>query len=190
MIYEKYKTGLLRRDGDPGFETPSRKLEISSNLLKKYGYDPLPTYQEPSEGPLGSPELAEEFPLVLTTGTRIQSAFRSQHLNIPGLLKLQDRPNILIHPEDAEPRGVRSGDKVCVRTKRGRVPFYAKVTRRIMKGVIEANMGGGGPLQPQAWQEANVNELTDPENRDPISGFPVFKALLCEVELAIGDNND
>ncbi|HUL36072.1 MAG TPA: molybdopterin dinucleotide binding domain-containing protein, partial [Thermodesulfobacteriota bacterium] len=166
------------------------KFEISSNLLKKYGYDALPVYEEPPEGPLGSPELAEAFPLVLTTGTRIQSAFRSQHLNIPGLLKLQDKPNILIHPEDAEPRGIRDGDKVWVRTKRGKVPFYAKVTQRITKGVIEANMGGGGPLQPKAWQEANVNELTDPENRDPISGFPVFKALLCEVESAKRDNND
>jgi anaerobic selenocysteine-containing dehydrogenase len=184
MVYEKYKTGLLRKDGNPGFETPSGKFEIFSNLLNKYGYDPLPIYQEPSEGPIGSPELAKEFPLVLTTGTRIQSAFRSQHLNIPGLLKLQDRPNILIHPEDAEVRGIQNGDKVWVRTKRGKVPFYAKVTKRITKGVIEANMGGGGPLQPQAWREANVNELTDPHNRDPISGFPVFKALLCEVELA------
>ena len=189
MVYEKWKTGLLRKDKKPGFETPSGKFEISSNLLKKYGYDDLPIYQEPSEGLLGSPELAKEFPLVLTTGTRIQSAFRSQHLNIPGLLKLQDRPNILIHPDDAEPRGIRNGDKVRVRTKRGGVLFYAKVTKRIMKGVIEANMGGGGPLQPQAWREANVNELTDPENRDPISGFPVFKALLCEVELAIGDKS-
>ncbi len=69
-----------------------------------------------------------------------------------------------------------------MKTKRGRVPFYAKVTERIVKGVIEANMGGGGPLQPKEWKEANVNQLTDPENRDPISGFPVFKALLCEVE--------
>jgi len=42
-------------------------------------------------------------------------------------------------------------------------------------------MGGGGPLGPQAWQDANVNELTDPDNSDPISGFPVYKALLCEV---------
>ena len=183
MAYEKYKKGLLRKDGKAGFETPSGRFEISSGLLKKYGYDPLPVYQEPSEGPLGSPELAKEFPLVLTTGTRIQSTFRSQHLNIPGLLKLQDKPNILIHPEDAGPRGIRDGDKVLVRTKRGRVLFYAKVTKRIVKGVIEANMGGGGPLQPRAWQEANVNELTDPENRDPISGFPVFKALLCQVEL-------
>ncbi len=182
MVYEKFKKGLLRKDGKPGFETPSGRFEIASSLFKKYGYDPLPIYQEPSEGPMGSPELARDFPLVLTTGTRIQSAFRSQHLNISGLLKLQDKPNILIHPEDAKPRGIQDGDKVWVKTKRGRVPFYAKVTERIIKGVIEANMGGGGPLQPQEWREANVNELTDPENRDPISGFPVFKALLCEVE--------
>jgi len=182
MVYEKYKKGLLRKDGNPGFETPSGKFEISSSLLKKYGYDALSVYREPFEGPLGSLELAKEFPLVLTTGTRIQSTFRSQHLNIPGLLKLQDKPNILVHPEDAGQRGIRNGDKVWVKTKRGRVPFYAKVTKRITRGVIEANMGGGGPLQPQTWREANVNELTDPENRDPISGFPVFKALLCEVE--------
>jgi anaerobic selenocysteine-containing dehydrogenase len=188
MVYEKYKAGLLRKDKHPGFETLSGKFEITSNLLIKYGHDPLPIYQEPSEGPLGSPELLKEFPLVLTTGTRIQSAFRSQHLNIPGLLRLQDKPNILIHPGDAERRGIRNGDKVWVKTKRGRVPFYAKVTKRITEGVIEANMGGGGPLQPQNWREANVNELTDPENRDPISGFPVFKALLCEVEL-VKDNN-
>jgi len=184
MIYEKYKAGLLRKDKKPGFETPSGKFELSSNLLKKYGYDSLPLYQEPTEGPIGSPDLAKEFPLVLTTGTRTQSAFRSQHLNIPGLLKLQDKPNILIHPEDAEKRWIQDGDRVWVRTKRGRVPFYAKVTERIVKGVIEANMGGGGPLQPQEWKEANVNELTDLENCDPISGFPVFKALLCEVERA------
>jgi anaerobic selenocysteine-containing dehydrogenase len=181
MVHEKYKKGLLRKDKKPGFETPSGKFEISSALLRQYGYDSLPVYQEPTEGPIGSPELAKEFPLVLTTGTRIQSAFRSQHLNIPGLLKLQDEPNILIHPGDAEPRDIRDGDKVWVRTKRGKVSFYAKVTERITKGVIEANMGGGGPLQPQVWREANVNELTDSENRDPISGFPVFKALLCEV---------
>jgi anaerobic selenocysteine-containing dehydrogenase len=182
MVYEKYKAGLLRKDKKPGFETPSGKFEISSSLLKKYGYDPLPVYQEPTEGPIGSPDLAKEFPLVLATGTRIQSAFRSQHLNIPGLLKLQDKPNILIHPEDAEKKGIQDGDRVWVKTKRGRVPFYAKVTERIIKGVIEANMGGGGPLQSKEWREANVNDLTDPENCDPISGFPVFKALLCEVE--------
>jgi len=182
MVYEKYRMGLLRKDGNPGFETPTGKFEISSQLLQKYDHDPLPAYQEPIEGPMGSPELTREFPLVLTTGTRTQSAFRSQHLNIPGLLKLQDKPNILIHPEDAKKRGIEDGDRVRVRTKRGEVFYYARVTERIMEGVIEANMGGGGPLQHEDWKKANVNELTDFDNRDPISGFPVFKALLCEVE--------
>lgn len=182
MIYEKYKTGLLRKDKNPGFETPSGKFEISSELLKKYKYDSLPVYCEPSEGPIASPTLAKDFPLVLTTGARIQSTFRSQHLNIPGLVKLQDKPNILIHPDDAKQRGICDGDRVWVKTKRGKVPFYASVTGRIIKGVIEANMGGGGLIQPKEWKEANVNELTDPENRDPISGFPVLKALLCEVQ--------
>ncbi len=50
-----------------------------------------------------------------------------------------------------------------------------------MPGVIEVSMGGGGPLGPQSWQDANVNDLTDPDNVDPISGFPVYKALLADV---------
>ncbi len=56
-----------------------------------------------------------------------------------------------------------------------------RVTDDIVRGAVEANMGGGGPLGPAAWQACNVNALTDLDNRDPISGFPVYKALLCEV---------
>jgi len=43
-------------------------------------------------------------------------------------------------------------------------------------------MGGGSLIQAEAWRGANTHYLTDPENRDPISGFPVFKVLLCEVK--------
>jgi cysteine desulfurase NifS len=42
-------------------------------------------------------------------------------------------------------------------------------------------MGGGTPVGPAAWREWNVNELTDLANYDEVSGFPVYKALLCEV---------
>jgi cysteine desulfurase NifS len=42
-------------------------------------------------------------------------------------------------------------------------------------------MGGGGPVGPKAWRECNINELTDLNRYDPISGFPVYKALLCDV---------
>ncbi len=179
--YRQWERGLLRRDGQPGFETPSGKFEITSTVLAQYGYDPLPVYTEPQEGPLAAPELAQQFPLVFNSGARIQSDFRSQHHNIPGLLKMQPRPEVTLHPRDAAARNIRHGDEVWLVSPRGRVRFTANVSEDIVPGVVEANAGGGSPVASLPWRECNVNELTDDANRDPISGFPVYKALLCEV---------
>lgn len=179
--YRKWELGLLRRDGKPGFETPSGKFEIASTILAQYGYDALPVYTEPAEGPISTPELARSFPLVFNSGARIQSDFRSQHHNIPGLLKMQDRPILTLHARDAAVRHIQDGDEVYLVSPRGKVRYTARVTEDIAPGVIEANAGGGSPIAVQPWRECNVNELTDPENRDPISGFPVYKALLCDV---------
>ena len=179
--YRKWELGLLRQDGKPGFETPSGKFEIASGVLAQYGYDALPIYVEPKEGPISTPKLAQQFPLVFNSGARIQSDFRSQHHNIPGLLKMQPHPLVTLHPQDASRRGIQTGDQVLVVTPRGRVRYTAWVTGDIVPGVVEANAGGGGPIARGAWRDCNVNELTDPDNRDPISGFPVYKALLCDV---------
>lgn len=187
MVYHKYARGMLRPDGRPGFNTPTGKFEIASEWFRAHGYEPLPVYTDPVEGPRANPELARRYPLVFNSGARTQTAFRSQHHNIPSLAGKQPRPQVMIHPRDAAARGVADGDMVWVESLRGRVRFQARVTADIVAGAIEANMGGGGPLGPRAWREANVNELTDMENRDPISGFPVYKALLCEVFRAEGE---
>jgi anaerobic selenocysteine-containing dehydrogenase len=181
MIHRKYETGHLRADGRPGFETPSGKFEIASEWLRRQGYDPLPVYTEPVEGPLAAPRLARRYPLVFGSGARTQSAFRSQHLNIGPLVRRQPRPLVHIHRLDAAARRIGDGEAVFVCSPRGRVRFWARVTEDILPGVVEVNMGGGGPLGPKAWRRANVNDLTDPDNRDPLSGFPVYKSLLCDV---------
>ena len=72
---------------------------------------------------------------------------------------------------------------------RVKVRYWAQVSDNIVEGVVEANMGGGGPLGPMEWRGPNVNELTDMDNRDPLSGFPVFKALLCDVVRTTHDDN-
>jgi anaerobic selenocysteine-containing dehydrogenase len=95
---------------------------------------------------------------------------------------MQPEPRVTLHPHDAAARGIADGDAVDVVSPRGRVQFKAHVTADIIAGVVEVNMGGGGPNAAPAWRRANVNDLTDMDNRDPISGFPVYKALLCEVE--------
>jgi anaerobic selenocysteine-containing dehydrogenase len=181
MVYKKWEHGLLRQDGRPGFETPSGKLEITSSLLAGYGYEALPAYTEPVEGPIAAPDVAKAYPLVFNSGARVQSDFRSQLHNIPGLLKLRPEPLVVLHPRDAAARGIADSDDVFVVSPRGRVPFKAHVTDDIVPGVVEVSMGGGGPIAAEAWRRANVNDLTDSENRDPISGFPVYKALLCDV---------
>lgn len=181
MEYKKWEKGKLRPDGQPGFDTPTGKFEIWSTILEDYGYEPLPKYTEVKEGPVGAPNLTKEFPLVFNSGARPQTDFRSQHHGIEGLVKDNPEPTVEMHPADADERGIQSGDLVEVRTLRGAVPFRARVTEDIVQGAIECNMGGGTPVGPKAWQEWNVNELTDLNNYDEISGFPVYKALLCEV---------
>ena len=95
--YCKYATGELRPDGQPGFATPTGKFEIASEWLRSYGYDALPVYTEPAEGPLARPDLAARYPLVFNSGARTNFDFRSQHHNIPGLAG-QTAPAAGAHP--------------------------------------------------------------------------------------------
>ncbi len=187
MQYRKWEKGLLRPDGKPGFDTPTGKFEIASTLLHEHGYDALPVYTEPQEGPAASPDLTEQFPLVFNSGARVTTDFRSQHHGIEALYRERPEPTVMINTGDAFKRGIEDGDMVRVRSRRGAVRMRAIVTDDIISGAVDANMGGGGPVGPESWQECNINELTDLGRYDPISGFPVYKALLCEIEKILQD---
>ena len=51
-----------------------------------------------------------------------RSTFRSQHLNIEGLLAIQPNPEVIINPVDAAQRGIVDGEEVLVYNSRGEVP--------------------------------------------------------------------
>jgi cysteine desulfurase NifS len=190
MQYRKWEKGLLRTDGQPGFATPTGKFEIASTVLEEYGYDPLPVYVEPGESPISKPELARKFPLVFNSGARANVDLHTLHHTIPSMQKDKPVPTVMLNTLDAEARDIANGDKVYLMTKRGRVEMYAYVTEDIMQGAVEASAMGGGPLGPEEWRNANVNSLTDLKKYDPISGFPVYKALLCEVSRAGTGNSE
>jgi len=181
MQYRKWEKGLVRKDGQPGFETPSGKFEIASSILEEHGYDALPVYVESGEGPLSQQELAKQYPLVFNSGARSNIDLHALHHTIPALSKEKPVPTVMINTLDAQERNIDNGDFVHIRTKRGTVGLYAFVTDDIVQGAIEANGAGGGALGPKAWRDACINELTDLQRYDPISGFPVYKALLCDV---------
>ena len=113
------------------------------------------------------------------------------HHSIPVLSEEKPVPTVMINTMDAKKRGIESGDFVYIKTKRGQVGMYAFVTDDIVMGAIEASGMGGGALGPKAWRDACINDLTDLQRYDPISGFPVYKALLCDVvKLSDGDKGN
>jgi anaerobic selenocysteine-containing dehydrogenase len=181
MTYRKWEKGLLRADGKPGFETPSGKFEIRSSILEQYGYNGLPVYEESDETPVSNPDLSKRFPLILGTGP-FKPDMKSCLRAIPGFIKKYPDPMVQMNPADAENRKIKTGDLVVIRTPRGQVPMRAYVTDKIMPGFVYAPVGGGGPQGPESWQRANVNQLTDDRQFDEISGFPVYKTLLCQIK--------
>lgn len=181
MVYRKWEKGLLRKDGRPGFDTPSGKFEIKSTILEQYGYDGLPRYEESEETPVSNPDLYKRYPLILGTGP-FKPDMKSCLRAIPSFIKKYPYPAVQMNPEDAKARRISTGDVIVIKTPRGSVSMRAFVSDIIMPGFVYAPVGGGGPLGPKEWQEANINELTDDRQHDPISGFPVYKTLLCQIK--------
>lgn len=116
---KKYEKGLLRPDGSLGFPTPSGRIEFWCESLAAFGYDPLPDFEEPAESPVSTPELAEEYPLVVVTGIRIYSFFHSAWTNTPAQRKMYPDPFVMIHPNDARRYGITDGEWVTVESRVG-----------------------------------------------------------------------
>jgi anaerobic selenocysteine-containing dehydrogenase len=156
-----------------GFQTTSGKVEIACSTLAEHGLDALPVYKEPPESPLSRPELANKYPLVMTSGARVMAYTHSQFRNIPRLRKLMPEPLVDINPVDAKPRGIKTGDTVIVSSPRGSIKMKANVTTTILSGVVSL---------PHHWPgEANANTLVDDQTLDPISGFLPCKSQLCQI---------
>jgi anaerobic selenocysteine-containing dehydrogenase len=156
-----------------GFNTPSGKVEVYSRLLEDYGYDPLPTYHEPPEGPITTPQLAKQYPLIAMTGPRKAMFTHSQFRNIPALRAKMPEPLIEINTETAKELKITDGDMVRVESVRGEIQMRAKITGDIHRRVVSL---------PHGWDsESNANQLTDDMARDPISGYPPYRSILCRV---------
>ncbi|NLD37985.1 MAG: molybdopterin-dependent oxidoreductase [Desulfatiglans sp.] len=181
MRYRKWETGGLRKDGKPGFETPSGRFEIKSKVLEEMGYDGLPVYEESYETPVSQPQMLNRFPLILGTGP-FKPDMKSCLRAIPDFMERYPNPMVQMNPEDAKERDIETGDSVVVKTIRGFVEMTADVTGDIMEGYVYAPVGGGGPQGTESWRRANINVLTDLKQFDPISGFPTYKTLLCQVK--------
>jgi anaerobic selenocysteine-containing dehydrogenase len=168
MIYGKH----LRE----GFRTPSGKIELFSHLLEDWGYDPLPFYREPHESPYSTPELAKQYPFVMTTGRRVITYFHTGLRNVPALRDVKPVPVLDINASTARSLRIEDGDQVTVESPYGRVTLVARLTEGIHPRVVGV---------PHGWpDEANDNLLMNNEVCSLGIGTTPLRGTLCSVRRA------
>jgi anaerobic selenocysteine-containing dehydrogenase len=160
------------------FPTPSGAFELASAALARGGHGPLPAYIPPAESPETAPDLARRYPLRLLTLKRHHS-INSSYGGLPVLLRAEPEPCLEIHPDDAAARGIGDGEPVRVWNDRGAVIYRARLTDRVLPGMVAAPFG--------AWMRhgASVNALTSDRLGDLGNG-PTFCDTLVEVAPATG----
>ena len=178
VVNRKYET--------KGFSTPTRKFELFSTLLERWGYDPLPQFREPLESPYSKPDLYREYPYILITGRRSPGFFHSENRQLPWLRELQRDPVVEIHPDAAAREGIREGDWVTIESPRGNVRQRAKLYAGMDPRIVSAEHGWWFPEKKDpghGWDESNINILTDNayENCDPAMGATHVRTLLCRI---------
>jgi anaerobic selenocysteine-containing dehydrogenase len=183
QVYYKYKTDYWREGG--GFPTPTGKFEFASKHLESLGYDPLPVFREPGESPYSTPELYEEYPIVMSSGYRQPFYFLSQYRNVPWLRSFMEFPTCQLHPETAAQYGVEDGDIIWIESPRGRIRQKLRTFPGIKKGMLMATANCFYPEEPaQGFHGlfiSNPNVLTRNDHLDPMYGSPDLTCLLCKV---------
>jgi len=161
------------------FLTPSGKCEFYSERMEQMGLDPLPAFTAPYEFPENVPDLAARYPLTLISSPAHQF-LNSTFVNIAPLRRAAREPECLLHPEDAERRGIDVGARVVIHNDRGAFTAVARIEPTIRPGVVWAPSIWWGKF---AADGANANQTTSQRETDMGRG-PVFYDNLVEVGLA------
>ena len=199
LTWEEFKKkGYLKGDMkyykylEKGFSTPTRKVELHSTILEKWGVDPLPKYAEIPESPVSRPDLAKKYPYILNAGFRTPTFFHSENRMIPWLREIRPDPLVEIHPETAKKHGIKEGDWVLIESPRGGAKERAKLNDGIDPRVIVAEHSWWYPeikSPDHGWDVSNINLLTENfhESMDPIMGATNLRVLLCTISRCVDE---
>ena len=166
-------------------ETPSGKIEIFSSTLHNIGQKwelqegdvitGLPIYMETWEGV--SDPLKEKYPLQMISAHYKQRT-HSTYGNVPWMAEAAPQ-EVWINPIDAAARGIVHGDKVYVFNDRGRTHVLAKVTPRIMPGVVQLPEGAWYAPDANGVDQAGCPNVLTRYRPSPLAkGDPMHTALV------------
>ncbi len=183
----------FRRDPEKHrLSTESGKLQLFSPKIAAYGYDDCkghPTYFVATEGVA---KATKEYPLALMackSRYRMHSQLDNTHTRM--MAAIEDREPLWINPKDAKARGIKNGDLVLAKSRRGQVLVGAVVTERVIPGVIVLHHGAWyNPVKTARGVvdvRGNSNTLTLDKPTSKLARGNLASTANVEVELWKGD---
>jgi len=153
----------------PSPDHPGTPILHTTRFTRGLGLFQPQEYTPPAEEP------DEEYPFILTTG-RTMFQYHTGTMTRRSEKLAQEVPlsYLEVNPADAQTMGVRHGQMVHVRSRRGELDTQAFVTPRVPPGVV---------FMPFHFAEAAANVLTN-RALDPLCKIPEFKVCAVRVEPA------
>ncbi|MDP4595027.1 MAG: molybdopterin oxidoreductase family protein [Beijerinckiaceae bacterium] len=153
-----------------GFAWPDGKFRFRADWrTTPFGGEPTGPWQEMPSLPdhWNAIESADaEHPFRLATSPT-RSFLNSTFNETPGSMKREQRPSLLMHPEDAAALGIGDGDKITIGNSRGEVRLHAELFDGLQRGVVISE----GIFPNHAFEDGKgINTLTGAETLAPYGG--------------------
>lgn len=162
------------------FRTPSGKVEMYSERAASKGYDPVPNWvpeiESLNRNEASSSNTHHQLPLMSPAAHHfISSTFANQK----SMQTKEGTPTLRIHPQDADARGIRSGQMVRVSNERGWCRLVAEVTEEVRPGVLATTTVWWPAFSPD---QRNVN-WTTPDRLADFGGGSTFHSNLVTIDM-------
>ena len=113
--------------------------------------------------------------------------------NSPRLMKGADRCTAMLHPDEAQRRGLGEGQRVRVASAMGAIELPLELSEEIRPGVVSIPHGFGHGRGGVGWRVAaehpgaSVNDITDPSIVDRLTGNAAFNDVPVRLEAVVAD---
>jgi anaerobic selenocysteine-containing dehydrogenase len=163
--------------GEGKINTPSGKIELYSEQMKKLGYHPVIDLGLPEDE---MPEEERKLPFRMLSPA-IPQRVNSEFYNVK-YMRAFNAYECEINPQDAQKLGINAGDRVKLSNQRGHAFFIARVTTRVKPGVVRTAKNNWRRMNPYGIG-TSTNCLTTSRLTD-LGGCSAYHSTRVNVEKA------